>query len=70
MKFMASSATLSFFNADRIDRLYQDPHEKDRHFVLHHGYLTDSSSLIRIIQLVQPEEIYNLAVQSHVAVSL
>ena len=59
----------SLFNTDRIDHLYQDPHEQDRHFVLHHGDLTDSSSLIRIIQQTQPDEIYNLAAQSHVAVS-
>ena len=59
----------SLFNTDRIDHLYQDPHISDRHFILHHGDLTDSSSLIRIIQQVQPDEIYNLAAQSHVAVS-
>jgi len=59
----------SLFNTDRIDHLYQDPHEPDRRFVLHHGDMTDSSSLIRIIQQVQPDEIYNLAAQSHVAVS-
>ncbi|SEM42736.1 GDPmannose 4,6-dehydratase [Syntrophus gentianae] len=59
----------SLFNTDRIDHLYQDPHVSDRNFILHHGDLTDSSSLIRIIQLVQPAEIYNLAAQSHVAVS-
>ncbi|MBK1721622.1 GDP-mannose 4,6-dehydratase [Thiocystis violacea] len=59
----------SLFNTDRIDHLYQDPHESDRRFVLHHGDLTDSSSLIRIIQQTQPDEIYNLAAQSHVAVS-
>ncbi|MFA5240836.1 MAG: GDP-mannose 4,6-dehydratase [Sulfuricella sp.] len=59
----------SLFNTDRIDHLYQDPHEKDRRFVLHHGDMTDSSSLVRIIQQVQPDEIYNLAAQSHVAVS-
>lgn len=59
----------SLLNTDRIDHLYQDPHEKDRRFTLHHGDLTDSSSLIRIIQQVQPDEIYNLAAQSHVAVS-
>ncbi|MCS3926217.1 GDPmannose 4,6-dehydratase [Bradyrhizobium elkanii] len=59
----------SLFNTDRIDHLYQDPHEKDRHFVLHHGDMTDSSSLVRIVQQVQPDEIYNLAAQSHVAVS-
>ena len=59
----------SLFNTDRIDHLYQDPHETERQFILHHGDLTDSSSLIRIIQQVQPDEIYNLAAQSHVAVS-
>jgi GDPmannose 4,6-dehydratase len=59
----------SLFNTDRVDHLYQDPHEKDRKFILHHGDLTDSSSLLRIIQQVQPDEIYNLAAQSHVAVS-
>ncbi len=59
----------SLFNTDRIDHLYQDPHASDRRFVLHHGDMTDSSSLIRIIQQVQPDEIYNLAAQSHVAVS-
>jgi len=59
----------SLFNTDRIDHLYQDPHEKEQKFILHHGDLTDSSSLIRIIQEVQPDEIYNLAAQSHVAVS-
>ena len=59
----------SLFNTDRIDHLYQGPHEKNRRFILHHGDLTDSSSLIRIMQLVQPDEIYNLAAQSHVAVS-
>jgi GDPmannose 4,6-dehydratase len=59
----------SLFNTDRIDHLYQDPHEKDRRFVLHYGDMTDSSSLVRVIQQVQPDEIYNLAAQSHVAVS-
>ena len=59
----------SLFNTDRIDHLYQDPHEPDRRFILHHGDLTDSSSLIRIIQQVRPDELYNLAAQSHVAVS-
>lgn len=59
----------SSFNTDRIDHLYQDPHISDRHFILHYGDMTDSSSLIRIIQQVQPDEIYNLAAQSHVAVS-
>lgn len=59
----------SLFNTDRIDHLYKDRHEKEVHFFLHHGDLTDSSSLIRIIQQTQPDEIYNLAAQSHVAVS-
>ncbi len=59
----------SLFNTDRIDHLYQDPHVNNRRFVLHHGDLTDSTSLIRIIQQIQPDEIYNLAAQSHVAVS-
>ena len=59
----------SLFNTDRIDHLYQDPHEPEVRFRLHHGDLTDSTSLIRIIQAVQPDEIYNLAAQSHVAVS-
>lgn len=59
----------SLFNTDRIDHLYQDPHEKGRRFILHYGDMTDSSSLIRIVQQVQPDEIYNLAAQSHVAVS-
>ena len=59
----------SLFNTDRIDHLYQDPHEKGRRLILHHGDMTDSSSLTRIIQQVLPSEIYNLAAQSHVAVS-
>jgi len=59
----------SSFNTDRIDHLYQDPHISDRHFILHYGDLTDSTNLIRIIQQVQPDEIYNLAAQSHVQVS-
>lgn len=59
----------SMFNTARIDHLYRDPHEKDVRFFLHHGDLTDSTNLIRIIQQVQPDEIYNLAAQSHVAVS-
>ena len=59
----------SLINTDRIDHLYQDPHEKDLKLILHHGDLTDATSLIRIIQEVQPDEIYNLAAQSHVAVS-
>lgn len=59
----------SLFNTDRIDHLYSDPHEPDRNLILHHGDMTDSSSLLRIIQQVQPDEIYNLAAQSHVGVS-
>ena len=59
----------SLFNTERIDHLYQDPHVADRRFILHHGDMTDSSSVVRIVQTVQPDEIYNLAAQSHVAVS-
>lgn len=59
----------SLFNTDRIDHLYQDPHEGDQRFTLHYGDLTDSTNLIRIVQQVQPDEIYNLAAMSHVAVS-
>ncbi|MCC7279335.1 MAG: GDP-mannose 4,6-dehydratase [Chromatiaceae bacterium] len=59
----------SLFNTDRIDHLYQDPHDPDRRLILHHGDMTDSSSLVRILQHTQPDEIYNLAAQSHVAVS-
>jgi GDPmannose 4,6-dehydratase len=59
----------SLFNTARIDHLYRDPHEKDVRFFLHHGDLTDSSNLIRIMNKTQPDEIYNLAAQSHVAVS-
>ena len=59
----------SLFNTTRIDHLYRDPHEKDVRFFLHHGDLTDSSNLIRIMGQTQPDEIYNLAAQSHVAVS-
>jgi GDPmannose 4,6-dehydratase len=59
----------SSFNTARIDHLYQDPHESDPRLVLHYGDLTDSTNLIRIIQQVQPDEIYNLGAQSHVAVS-
>ncbi|GGI28203.1 GDP-mannose 4,6-dehydratase [Pedobacter mendelii] len=59
----------SLFNTDRIDHLYQDQHEKDVHFKLHYGDLTDSTNLIRIIQETQPDEIYNLAAMSHVQVS-
>jgi GDPmannose 4,6-dehydratase len=59
----------SLFNTNRIDHLYEDPHVDHRNFILHYGDLTDSSSLIHIVQKVQPDEIYNLAAQSHVAVS-
>lgn len=59
----------SLFNTDRIDHLYQDPHVNNRNFILHYGDLTDSTNLIRIVQQVQPDEIYNLAAMSHVAVS-
>ncbi len=59
----------SSFNTDRIDHLYQDPHESHRDFILHYGDMTDSTNLIRVVQEVQPDEIYNLAAQSHVAVS-
>ena len=59
----------SSFNTERIDYLYQDPHEKNPNFILHYGDLTDSTNLIRILQNVQPDEIYNLGAQSHVAVS-
>ena len=59
----------SLFNTDRIDHLYQDPHVDGRRLILHYGDMTDSSSLVRIMQQVQPDEVYNLAAQSHVAVS-
>jgi GDPmannose 4,6-dehydratase len=59
----------SQFNTERVDHLYQDPHQKDRNFILHYGDLTDATNLIRIIQEVRPDEIYNLAAQSHVQVS-
>lgn len=59
----------SLFNTDRIDHLYQDPHTEDLRFILHFGEMTDSTALIRTVQAVQPDEIYNLAAQSHVAVS-
>lgn len=59
----------SLFNTDRIDHLYQDPHIENRNFILHYGDMTDSSNLIRIVQEVQPDEIYNLAAMSHVKVS-
>jgi GDPmannose 4,6-dehydratase len=59
----------SLINTDRIDHLYQHPQEKNRRFILHYGDMTDTSSLVRVIQMSQPDEIYNLAAQSHVAVS-
>lgn len=59
----------SSFNTDRIDHLYQDPHVQNRDFILHYGDMTDATNLIRVVQEVQPDEIYNLAAQSHVAVS-
>lgn len=59
----------SSFNTERIDHLYQDPHEQNKHFILHYGDMTDSTNLIRIIQETQPDEIYNLAAMSHVQVS-
>ncbi len=59
----------SSFNTERIDHLYQDPHEENRRFILHYGDLTDSTNLIRLVQCIEPDEIYNLAAQSHVAVS-
>ncbi|MDH5388263.1 MAG: GDP-mannose 4,6-dehydratase [Gammaproteobacteria bacterium] len=59
----------SSFNTDRIDHLYQDPHEKNQRFKLHYGDLTDSMNLVRLVQEIQPDEIYNLGAQSHVAVS-
>ena len=59
----------SLFNTQRIDHIYEDPHTPHRHLYLHYGDLTDSTNLIRIIQEVQPDEIYNLAAQSHVQVS-
>jgi GDPmannose 4,6-dehydratase len=59
----------SLFNTDRIDHLYQDPHQTGRRLILHYGDMTDSSALIRVVQQVRPDEIYNLAAQSHVAVS-
>jgi GDPmannose 4,6-dehydratase len=59
----------SLINTERIDHLYQDPHETDRRFIIHYGDMTDSSSLVRVVQETQPDELYNLAAQSHVAVS-
>ncbi len=59
----------SLFNTSRVDHLYQDPHIDHRNFVMHYGDLTDTSNLVRIVQQVQPDEVYNLGAQSHVAVS-
>src|SRR5580692_5514045 len=59
----------SLFNTDRIDHIYEDPHNPSPNFILHYGDLTDSSSLVHIVQKVQPDEVYNLGAQSHVAVS-
>ena len=59
----------SLFNTDRIDHLYQDPHVDNQRFILHYGEMTDSTNLIRLIQEIQPDEIYNLAAMSHVQVS-
>jgi GDPmannose 4,6-dehydratase len=59
----------SLFNTERVDHIYEDPHVSDRHFILHYGDLTDASNLIRLVQQTQPDEIYNLGAQSHVAVS-
>ena len=59
----------SSFNTGRIDHLYQDPHVDERRFILHYGDLTDSTNLVRLVQQIEPDEIYNLAAQSHVAVS-
>ena len=59
----------SLINTNRIDHIYQDPHEKNQKFVLHYGDITDSTSVSKIINLIKPDEIYNLAAQSHVAVS-
>ena len=59
----------SLFNTERVDHIYEDPHVDNRHFILHYGDLTDASNLIRLVQQIQPDEIYNLGAQSHVAVS-
>jgi GDPmannose 4,6-dehydratase len=59
----------SSFNTDRVDHLYQDPHEADRRFILHYGDVTDATNVLRVVQVVQPDELYNLAAQSHVGVS-
>ncbi len=66
---MESSGAASLFNTARIDHIYEDPHNPDPQLILHYGDLTDSSSLIHIMEKVQPDEIYNLAAQSHVQVS-
>ena len=67
--FTVLSEGLQCFNTQRIDHLYKDPHLKDARLFLHHGDLTDTSNITRIIQQTQPDEIYNLGAQSHVAVS-
>jgi GDPmannose 4,6-dehydratase len=59
----------SSFNTERIDHIYQDPHERGQRFILHYGDMTDATGLIHVVQQIQPDEIYNLAAQSHVAVS-
>jgi len=59
----------SSFNTQRVDHIYQDPFETNRNFILHYGDLTDSSNIIKLVQMIQPDEIYNLGAQSHVAVS-
>ena len=66
---MVWSVVVLFLNTDRIDHLYQDPHVENKNFILHYGDMTDSMNITRIIQEVQPDEIYNLAAMSHVAVS-
>lgn len=69
IRFTESSAAPPPFNTARIDPLYEDPHNSDGRFILHHSDMTDSSSLMQVVQKVQPDEIYNLAAQSHVQVS-
>src|SRR5581483_1647860 len=59
----------SLFNTERVDHLYQDPHDSERRFILHYGDMTDGQSLINVVQKTEPDEIYNLAAQSHVGVS-
>src|SRR5260221_716031 len=68
-RFTALNAAPPLFNTGRVNHLYQDPHERDLHFILHFGDLTDATNLIRIIEEIKPNEIYNLAAQSHVQVS-